>query len=306
MNFCIICGETTQIVAYARLAPFILALSQKEKEIDFTQLNKCEYCGFSSFENRFNDILLNNLYNGYRGEKYLSVRHSWEPWYTSKTNAALLPDSIGVQRRIEFMESVARSHIDFSKLKLVADIGGDSGQFFPKSMKNATKYVIDVSSQLLQPGVLAAESLAGLPNKPDLIIGSHILEHLPDPSNFLEEIFEYLEQGGHAYLEIPLDSPKLRKFHASQKYLRYLKRISSDKKMWITFDFWTSICRQLGLKVPRYGAVKESEHINYFTPEAVKILMENNGFTVISLKETPSVKIGFMSLPVLGVLVRKT
>jgi ubiquinone/menaquinone biosynthesis C-methylase UbiE len=83
----------------------------------------------------------------------------------------------------------------------------------------------------------------------DLVILRHVLEHLPEPSLTLGHIHRILSAKGILYLELPnLDSWEYFVFK----------------------EYWN------GLDVPR--------HLFNFTPYSIKLLLEKNGFRILSLR----------------------
>ena len=88
----------------------------------------------------------------------------------------------------------------------ICDVGGMDGQImseFASSRRfvfdKVTKNTYEFCTYLNSPEEMAA-------NAPyDLLIFSHVLEHIPEPREFLAQHRRYLAPGGSFYLEVPLE-----------------------------------------------------------------------------------------------------
>jgi hypothetical protein len=253
------------------------------------------------FSHRFDDDTLAAMYSGYRNERYLSIRRRWEPWYSRDANSATEPGSEAVAERVGFVTSIVGSYIDINSLRNIVDYGGDEGQFFPAGY-SGPKYVIEVSGKDLVDGVQAASSLDELPDRPHLVIAAHLLEHLVDPAALVKEIRAAVGDDGLFYAEVPLDRPKVRRWHAGTPYRGFLKWVSATRAGWIAADFAAGVARNFGRRVPRLGAVKQSEHINYFSAQSLQALLADGGFRVVSTQADATASVGGLRMGRLGAL----
>lgn len=299
---CPICGDPGIIQAHGRIAPFILQLKgDPESALHDTTLCGCARCDLVYFSHRFDDDTLAAMYSGYRNERYLSIRRRWEPWYSRAVNAVMEPGSDVVAERVGFMTDIVGSYVEIDNLRNIVDYGGDEGQFFPPGY-SGPKYVIDVSGKDLVDGVRAASSLDELPDKPHLVVASGVLEHLVDPAALVKEIRAAVADDGLFYAEVPLDRPKVRRWHAGAGYRRFLDWVSATRGSWIAADFVAGMARNFGLTVPRLGAVKQSEHINYFSTQSLQTLLTGGGFRVVATRADPTASFEGLRLGRLGAL----
>jgi hypothetical protein len=295
---CPLCGCPGGLISYARVAPFIEDLSGRPAAA--TLLLECRDCDLAWFSHRFDEPSMKALYGGYRGATYLRTRRRWEPWYSASLNAALEPGGPAVAERIDFMVGVLDSAISIGELRNIVDVGGDAGQFFPPFA--GSKYVVDVSGKKLVEGVLAFQSLADLPEPPHLLISAHLLEHLPDPVTFVRSLREVISADGHLYVEVPLDRPRVGRWHATTAYDRFLGLMRRTRPTWILADFAAGAARNVGWPVPWPGAVKQSEHINYFSERSLTALLSNAGFRVTQVRSDPGASLRGLRLGTLAVL----
>jgi hypothetical protein len=244
------------------------------------------------------------LYGGYRDATYLRTRRRWEPWYSDSLNAALEPGGAAVVERVGFMLDIVRRAVAVDEVRNIVDVGGDAGQFFPPF--DGPKYVVDVSSRDLVSGVKAVPALSDLPEPPHLLVSAHLLEHLPDPLAFVQDLRTAIASDGFLYVEVPLDRPKVRGWHATAMYERYLGLVRRTRPSWILADFAAGAARNLGWRVPWLGAVKQSEHINYFSEQSLTDLLGRSGFRVTQARSDPGASLQGLRLGRLGVLAVPT
>lgn len=294
---CPLCGRAGGRIAHARLAPFIQGLSRRPGRP--TALMECRECDFAWFSERFDESTMAALYGGYRGATYLRTRRRWEPWYSGSLNSALEPGSSAVTERIGFMVDLLAG-VDVAHLRNTVDVGGDAGQFFPPFA--GPKYVVEVSDRELVPGVQAVRSVAELPEPPHLLVAAHLLEHLPDPLTFVRDLRAAIASDGHLYVEVPLDRPRVGRWHATAMYDRYLGLVLRTRPTWILADLVAGAARNLGWAVPWLGAVKQSEHINYFSERSLTELLTRAGFRVTNVRSDPRASLQGLRLGRLGVL----
>lgn len=291
---CLLCGRAGALVAHARVAPFIEDLAGRGAAS--TALLECRDCDLAWYSHRFDEPTMAALYGGYRDAAYLRTRRRWEPWYSGALNSALEPGSAAVSERIGFMVDVVGPVNGFRN---IVDVGGDAGQFFPPF--GGSKFVVDVSGRDLVAGVRAVQSLADLPEAPHLLVAAHLLEHLPDPLAFVGELREAIAADGHLYIEVPLDRPRVRRWHASANYDRYLGLVRRTRPTWIVADFAAGAARNIGWTVPWPAAVKQSEHINYFSERSLTDTLERSDFRVTRARSDPRATVGGLRLGRLGV-----
>ncbi len=278
---CPICGREAQAIAHGVIAPFISTLSSLPLGQQ-TVLRCCEACDLTFFDSRYGDQELSSLYEHYRSNEYKDIRHHWEPWYSGNVNDAYASGTdVVTQRRSFMMKVLDAAHIK-AKLDCAVDFGGDEGQFFP-DLPTTRRIVCDVSSRELPAGVDHIATMGELGDvKPDLVIISHVLEHLPDPIHPLRAIRQSIADDGVIYVEIPLDRFRVSKFHATARYQRYLGRLIQHRLPFVGSDFLSGVARQFRLSVPRLGVIKQSEHINYFSGRSVQAALAASGFSVVA------------------------
>jgi hypothetical protein len=292
----------SEFLAHGILAPWILELtSQTFVE---TKLLKCISCDFVYFSHRFSESELQKLYSDYRDDSYFKLRNKWEPWYRRNINDAYKGNSNAVDVRVEFMTKLIKSS-ECTTLGTVLDIGGDEGQFFPE-IPMTKRIVIDPSNKPLRENVDRAKSLNEVTEEINLIIAAHILEHVNEPVAFVAELCSHLHVGGMIYIEVPLDCPKIKKSHSQISYQEYLLKLSNRTQfIRILFDFITGINRQFGREISKYGLVKQSEHINYFSKRSLDEILSKSGMTAVASNSNPDASTGGLRLGKLGILAIK-
>jgi len=296
---CIICGGEVSLSSYGVMAPFISELTDSPEK-SFVTLQHCDACQFSFFSHRYSDTELSAIYGGYRGSNYLSVRKKWEPWYRSAVNDAYQSGSKEIGLRRAFMENLIAQATE-DHFRVAVDFGGDEGQFFPDSAVGR-KIVIDVSDKPLLEGVELHEDFKSVGASPDLVMICHVLEHLNDPVTLLTEVRQVIDPQGVLYVEVPLDMPRLHKWHARDAYQKYLAEVGRTRWPLVVSDFVSGGSRQIGLRIPRLGVVKQSEHINYFTDHSMKALLTKAGFSVLTYAAEPKASVGGLRLGKLGMV----
>lgn len=280
---CPSCGNGSEFIGYGVIAPWILVLWGKELNAPIrTTLENCNSCNLKFFSYRYNSKEAIGLYRDYRNEIWYHIRHSFEPWYGRGTNNAYIGedshDKIAVRRK--FTEDLLlHSGIDIHNLGDYLDFGGDSGQFFPKGV-TGRKVLFDLQSPQID-GVETISSLNELKSKVKIVSNCYVLEHVSNINLNLREMGECLEKDGYLLIELPFDSFRTHSFHKTDLYRRYLDRIFAHKFLFITMDFFSGLYRQFFNKIPLFGIIKQSEHINYFTPQALIMSVEKSGFTVV-------------------------
>jgi hypothetical protein len=104
----------------------------------------------------------------------------------------------------------------------------------------------DRISYVLDQGIicLSKENLINFKNSFDFILVNQVLEHLPNPKKIIDEIYLLLKPGGIMFISVP-----------------YAKRSSN---------------------IIGKGPFQPLEHINCFTPNSLKKLLEKSNFTIIN------------------------
>jgi hypothetical protein len=149
---------------------------------------QCVNCGFLFLDMRFNKDEVKSLYAGYGGLEYTKTRQCFEPQYQNG----------GCQgcsgSYVKDIEEFIRPHVE---PRSILDWGGLAGENTP--FKNNMVHIYDISNTPPVAGVLVDSPFG----KYDLVVCSHVLEHVPYPEVVLHEIRKYI--GEILYIELPLE-----------------------------------------------------------------------------------------------------
>lgn len=234
---------------------------------------------------------MKKLYENYRNEIYFKIRNKWEFWYTKKIN-----DFFKIKQNIEIRKNRIYKNLEINRIEInqitsCLDYGGDEGQFFPDHLDHDAKFLLDVSNTLYDLEYIKISKVEELQHKVDLVMCCMVLEHVNQPINLFSDLKGVVSMpGGIIYLEVPNDIFKVSKFHSTSFYQSFLKTISKSYFLFIAFDFAGGVYRNFFKRIPFFGIVKQSEHINYFTIKSLRILFENHDLTAnVYLSDSSSV-----------------
>lgn len=300
------CGAYAKLFGYGFVAPWI---KEKCKLSDAeTKLFKCEPCGFSFFQRGFSELEINNLYLDYRSLEYWKLRKKWEPWLLfSDVNALEDGESVSTVLRKRFLENMfCKAGVALNDLHGVIDYGGDLGQFIPEQVKGP-KIVVDPSkSQDFQH-----EEVEFVPKidqydgpKVELIMCCHVIEHLVDFQGELRNSLNYLADGGYLYIEVPTDGFAVSFFHKTNIAKIYSKFIYKLPPVYVFLDFFTGLFRVFLKRIPFFGVVKQSEHINYFSEKSLWALADNLNMEILSFSSEEGLKQGRLKIGAQAILLR--
>lgn len=167
-------------------------------------------------------------------------------------------------------ERPRRLHALLQKLGLrpdaICDVGGMDGQLMSE-FTQSRRYVYDRVPGKTMDSCTRLQSLDELESHApyDLMVFSHVLEHVPDPRDFLTQYRRHLAPGGCFYLEVPL-----------QYQGAYLKR----------------------------RGIPLGEHVNYFTRPSLLQLSAETGMSDVILCRKEVACYGELRLPVLKLVCR--
>lgn len=293
------CGENAELAAHGVEAPWISDLLEEGAEPLQVELLSCSTCDLQWFEPRMSAKKADALYRNYREEEYLRARRKWEPWYLPAWNAARDPNSDGATDVVTEIEKQV-SCLPATALEVVADIGGDAGQFFPKAARR--KLLVDPSDRELVPGVERVSRIEQLPSDVSLVILGCVLPHLPDPQEFLKEVQQACPEA-FVLVQTANDRPRLRARHSTTSYRKVLARLRGNRVAFMVSDFATGVCKQFGWRLPRYGVIKQSEHVNYFSITSLSRIADVAGYRVLASNESTSGGLGGLRLGSLWMLL---
>jgi hypothetical protein len=280
---CPICNSQDASKHWAVIAPFIRTYVRPAHS-SLVSLCECSTCQHRYFDYRYSDAELGRLYGGYRGEAYYQARHRVEPWYGINANEANL-DPVTIDKRLAGLRAFMLPLLGSGDSDLViADLGGDAGQFIPLDLAQEA-YVIEASQRQPVPGVTLLRDISELSVDVDLLLCSHVLEHIPRPMPFLRSQLASarIKSGCLVYLEVPLERYSLSTALGSKIYSAYLKYVLRMPFVLIFIDFLSVVSRSyLGLIVPPL-ILKMHEHVNFFSPESVLAMINALGLELLDI-----------------------
>lgn len=205
---------------------------------------ECQACGVLFLDMRFDETEMGRLYGGYRGPDYAAERDRFEPGYLAH-NAQILVRSGGTQEQEAFLAPHVpqRPH--------VLDWGGDDGAHTPFRGKSSALHVFDVSGQAVVEGARAVGRAEVSAGAYDLVVLSHVLEHIPQPAELLADLRSTLGDETLLYVEVPHEP-----LVAQAKGERGL---AARKKHW-------------------------HEHVNFFTEASLRALLDRARLDIVDFE----------------------
>lgn len=205
---------------------------------------QCAGCGALFLDIRFNDSEMAALYSGYRGEKYTDLRDRFEPGYRSR-NSIILRGSTHIASVETFLSRYVIPPLS------ILDWGGDTGLNTPFGSQSKVFHIYDISNKPTTEGAVRVDKDTIRVTHYDLIVLSHVLEHLPYPAKAIMEITPVMKKDTVLYIEVPHED-LLRLNPASDN-------VYTKKRHW-------------------------HEHINFFTRESLRLLLERCGLAAIDVQ----------------------
>jgi hypothetical protein len=182
---CKICCESSNpITLRAIVSPWLRELIKTKKIL--TKLYICNVCDGAAMSLRYTDKQMQRLYSNYQENNYFKIRKKWEKWY-NKSWQEQYQNNDYISERVKIIEKfVAEKGFTINS---ILDVGGDRGQFIPKLNSVSKMYVLEKSRKDLVDNVVRIESLDEIKSV-DLIIYSHVLEHVNNPLKELKNLFK--------------------------------------------------------------------------------------------------------------------
>jgi hypothetical protein len=202
---------------------------------------ECRTCGMLFLDIRFSDHELGRLYDDYRGSEYTRLREHYEPGYASRNSQ--LKEGIVY---LDEVEAFLLPHLTFP-LRLL-DWGGDTGKNTPFKAAADPFHIYDISRAPPVPGAAFVDLKDIARQDYDLIVCSNVLEHIPHPINFMEELSSYMTDDTVLYIEVPLEAFMFHNMNSPD--------VAERRKHW-------------------------HEHVNFFTMKSLECLCANSGLDII-------------------------
>lgn len=205
---------------------------------------QCNQCGALFLDIRFTEYEISALYSNYRGEEYTNLRDLFEPGY--KQRDAIIQQ--GANNTAE-VENFLSAYLPPRPKTL--DWGGDTGINTPFRSRSEIIHIFDISNKPTNKGVVRVDASTIASFDYDLIVLSHVLEHLLWPARTLFEIGAVMREDTVLYIETPFEdlvrlNPNAKNLHARKKY-------------------W-------------------HEHINFFSADSLRLLVDCCGMQMIDMR----------------------
>jgi hypothetical protein len=151
---------------------------------------RCEACNTRWCEPRLTDTQMRLLYTNYRSPEYDKMRERIEPDYAERK-----AHHLGFRDNTRSAEYMLQPYL---KTPRILDVGGFDGLNTPLRHIATDHHVYDIEHGSPVEGA----TIVRLPDPPyDLVVMSHVLEHVPDPLEFLMDWAQHSSK--MVYVEVP-------------------------------------------------------------------------------------------------------
>lgn len=232
VDYCPACNSKHLEKLPSKLYPFVVdrmtgATTNPQKPNHNTETMQCQSCGFMGITTRFDREEENRYYSDYMSESYNQHRTAYEGtgWLLYQ-NYYDSPEYIAVRKQAAL--DVLSQAILVDKIESVLDYGGNTGEMVPDEFSNAQRYVKDVNKRTLVNGfeAITDPSESG---PVELVMCSHVLEHVSYPTELLNDIKTYLVPGGCVYIEVPSEWPgEMAHEHINYLTFPFLQKFLND------------------------------------------------------------------------------
>lgn len=193
-------------------------LSEKSRYGIMMSVVICKDCGLVQTNPLMTETSLHEFYNSEYREIDQGLQSPNEGFFLRQFNHG--------RNIYKYIERITRKPI---KNKFIVEIGTGAGgilKFFKE--KGNKVFGLDIDSEYIEFGkeqglnleIGTLNQLSALDRKPDLVICSHVLEHLRDPVRELQKIRTYMHNSSILYAEVP--GIKFLHFSYEQNLVRYL------------------------------------------------------------------------------------
>ena len=280
---CLCCGSAELVKTASVVSPF-LASRAWGGEPEPTALYFCVNCGFRFYARGITMEEAARYYTNYHDEEYYRLRNHFEPFYTRKVHMGTHAWMSQADRHHALWQILRPANApEFFRSAL--DYGGGSG-FMLECVNAARKAVFDLSGETPVIGMEVFSCRENIQETWELLLSSHVLEHLSDPLDHLRDIASLLEPNGWVYAEVP--SQHWKNYSAplamQEAWIRWLCGKPWMLKAWDVLS--TGVRVKLG-KLPPFGFVPMREHVNFFTADALRNLLSRAGFQVVHQGRNP-------------------
>lgn len=149
---------------------------------------------------------------------------------------------------VKEIEDFLEPHLTFPIT--ILDWGGDTGKNTPFKERNEYFDIYDISNKNVIPSAKITSKEVAYSKKYKLIVCSNVLEHVPYPSDLLFDIKNAMAMESVLYIEVPLENLVL----------------NNERDLHIHKKHW-------------------HEHVNFFTENALRRLIQNVGLELIDIKK---------------------
>jgi hypothetical protein len=214
----------------------------------------CLNCHLLFLDMRFDDDELGRLYYNYRDKYYSNLRNKYEPGYISINRIQNLS--------INFIEKIETFLNPFFKTPIkILDYGGDNGKNTPFKKDSNIIHIYDINKKVPIKG-LKKVNKKNMFKKYDLIILSHVIEHVSYPKVIIKEIKKLMNQDSILYIELPLEKilkTTWKKKGGARASKKEILKCFNNKKHW-------------------------HEHINFYSRKSLVKLINNCSLKIVKME----------------------
>jgi hypothetical protein len=281
LDVCPFCDGKTRSY-FTLVSRFFAERASGSLEPQTTSILQCSHCHSMIFKSDFDEHQMEGLYKDYRGDEYFATRNKYEPWYTKSINSGIGDENEFVERRQVLLNFLSKNNIE-NNFESVLDHGGDRGQMITPSggLVSTVRAVCEVSGVAPEEGVIAISNQEACLRDWNLILSCHVIEHLPDPFSYLQEIAALGNSQTIFFIEVPYEYHKISSVCTMPWYNSWLKTIARHKQIMMMFDLYSIATRRIfGVVLPG-GFTALREHLQFFTTKGLEALLNRTGYDLI-------------------------
>jgi hypothetical protein len=283
---CPCCNLPSNFFLFGAISPFYNLRVKNKPIAELVEVNKCPQCETFFYNKKITKKDLEKLYINYRNDLYFLQRNKLEPWYTLNHHKSL-GSIIEFDYKTKLISQMLAENNLKNSFKNSLDHGGSRGEIYNNNhLKIENKYIYDISNLKPLQGVKKINEINLKKIKWDLVISTHVLEHIPNPYKYIQNLCSLGSKNTLFIIEVPNETFKSNFLNKNHFFKFFLKKIIQNKLLFKFFHFTSSFFRIKFKYLPPLTFPILTEHLIYFSFNGLVRLLERANYFIIDCKKT--------------------